>query len=430
MKKFILILLLITAMVMCGCQNDQSSPPSDTSSEPITSTVPVTTTAAPQTSQIPETTEPAPETTASVTTVSEDTLYQDIVCQTSEKYLNTLFSYKNSNFTLCYYLPGEWILRPISNENGYTLERDSTVFGKIVSGEITDTEAWTSVATREKTRNELFITEHIERSGSGSTLKFRYRYIFSFLENGAARTVTLIADYDQICAQTADHLLGRSDITDTTARTQFNTLSSIKDGSILILGNSFIGSSDIGNILNEMFVNNQRRCKVNAISRGYAEVDTYVNDAQLMSSILNGAYDAVFICGLYSGDQLTPLSALSGICKRSNTQLVIFPAHNEPTAVINAAMKNNPDLVCLNWKNEIDLLIATGLSRWIFCVDDTYDHSKPLAGYVGAHMIYRAIYGEVPEADMRNSIPQSHIDTYIKNYADTANLSIAIRYFN
>ena len=430
MKKFILILLLITAMVMCGCQ-------SDTPSGAVTSTAPADTTAALQTTQSPETdespfetTEPTPETTASVTTVSEDTLYQDIVCQTSEKYLNTLFSYKNSNFTLCYYLPGEWILRPISNENGYTLERDSTVFGKIVSGEITDTELWQAIATREKTRNELSVTEYIEKSGTESTLKFRYRYIFSFLENGAARTVTLIADYDQICAQTADHLLGRSDITDTTARTQFNTLSSIKDGSILILGNSFIGSSDIGNILTEMFANNNRGCKVTAISRGYAEVDTYVNDTELMKSILNGSYDAVFICGLYSALQLTPLQALSGICQRSNTELIIFPAHNEPTAVINAAMKNNPDLVCLNWKNEIDSLIATNLSRWIFCVDDTYDHSKPLAGYVGAHMIYRAIYGEVPEADMKNSISQSHIDTYIKNYADTANLSIAIRYFN
>ncbi len=428
MKKTILILSIIFVLVICGCQNDRSNIPSDTSSADVTTTTPDT--ATPQTTPSPETTEPTPETTEPVTTVSEDELYRDIVCQTSEKYLNTLFSYKNSNFTMCYYLPAEWILRPAEGVNGYTLERDSTVFGKLISGEITDSESWTSVATREKARNGLSVTEFIERSGSGSTLKFRYRYSFSFTENDTIRTVTLIADYDQVCAQTADHLLGRSDLTNTTSRTQFNTLSSVKDGSILILGNSFIGSSDIGNILSEMFANNQRRCKVNAISRGYAEVDTYVTDSELMTSILNGTYDAVFICGLYSGDQLTPLQALSGICKRSNTQLVIFPAHNEPTAVINAAMKNNPDLVCLNWKNEIDSLIATDLSRWIFCVDDTYDHSKPLAGYVGAHMIYRSIYGEVPKADMRNSIQQSHIDTYIKNYADTANLSISIRYFN
>lgn len=425
MKKIIFVLLLVSALVMCGCQGNQPSIPDDTSAADVTTAAPVTTTEPAQTSQTPETTVPEP-----VTTVSEDELYKDIVCQTSEKYVNSLFSYKNSNFTVCYYLPDEWVLTPASDENGYTLERDSTVFGKLISGEVSDTEAWTPVATREKARNGLSTTEYIERSGTGDTLKFRYRYLYSFEESGTTRTLTLVADYDQVCSQTADHLLGRSDLTDTTSRTQFNTLASAKDSSILILGNSFIGSSDIGNILNEMFVNNQRRCKVNAISRGYAEVDTYVNDTELMSSILNGAYDAVFICGLYSGDQLTPLQALSGICQRSNTRLVIFPAHNEPTAVINAAMKNNPGLVCLNWKNEIDSLIATGLSRWIFCVDDTYDHSKPLAGYVGAHMIYRAIYGEVPRADMKRSITQTEIDAHIKNYADTANISDSIRYFN
>ena len=94
MKKFTLILLIISSMVMCGCQNDQSNIPSDTSSADVTTTTPDT--ATPQTTPSPETTEPTPETTEPVTTVSEDELYRDIVCQTSEKYLNTLFSYKNS----------------------------------------------------------------------------------------------------------------------------------------------------------------------------------------------------------------------------------------------------------------------------------------------------------------------------------------------
>jgi hypothetical protein len=74
--------------------------------------------------------------------------------------------------------------------------------------------------------------------------------------------------------------------------------------SILILGNSFINSSNVGGILDEMIYNNNKSCDVRAISRGYATVDTYVNDSGLMSEISSGKYDIVFICGFYSIDEI------------------------------------------------------------------------------------------------------------------------------
>ena len=57
------------------------------------------------------------------------------------------------------------------------------------------------------------------------------------------------------------------------------------------------------------------------------------------------------------------------------------------------------------------------MDRWDLCINDMHLHSTPLAGYVGAHMIYRAMYGELPEAPMQISINQSYIDSILGDYA-------------
>ena len=59
-------------------------------------------------------------------------------------------------------------------------------------------------------------------------------------------------------------------------------------------------------------------------------------------------------------------------------------------------------------------------------MDDYYDHSKPLAGYVGAHMIYRAMYGEIPTAKMTSSISQSYVDSILGNYVSSGVIPVFI----
>ena len=76
--------------------------------------------------------------------------------------------------------------------------------------------------------------------------------------------------------------------------------------------------------------------------------------------------------------------------------LVIFPAHNENATVIQRAIDSDDTLYYLPWRDEINALIGAGVDFWDMCINDMHKHSTPLAGYVGAHMIYRAIFGEVP----------------------------------
>jgi hypothetical protein len=79
---------------------------------------------------------------------------------------------------------------------------------------------------------------------------------------------------------------------------------------------------------------------------------------------------------------------------------------------------------CLNWKGELEGLIKRGVDIWDLCISDAYNHSRPLAGYVGAHMIYRAIYNELPSKPMRYTIKQTYVDGILERYAYVADAQI------
>ena len=103
------------------------------------------------------------------------------------------------------------------------------------------------------------------------------------------------------------------------------------------------------------------------------------------------------MCGFYYAEDVTSFAEILRVCKAGDAVPVIFPAHNENLLHIDATAKEYPEVTLLHWKNEINLLIDRGVSRDDFCIDDGHNHSTPLAGYVGAHMIYRTLYkGTLP----------------------------------
>ena len=115
-------------------------------------------------------------------------------------------------------------------------------------------------------------------------------------------------------------------------------------------------------------------------------------------------------------------------CKKSRTKLIIFPAHNEGSKLASIAQQRCEGTYLLDWREEIDELIAVGRSKWYFCINDSHLHSTALAGYVGAHMIYRAIYSEVPEGKMKDSINYKDIQSVLGDYVNTANTDNSVFY--
>ena len=304
-------------------------------------------------------------------------------------------------------LPADWFLTPISNSNGsrYSIDRDGYDIGTLSLSNADDLAAWQTLESRENSFEGVSIKEYVEAKPQGDIFDFRYRYTYTYAANGTDQTLTLTVNYSEVDDETAFELFENVHLENTQQYTRFGLLSVKERSEILLLGNSFIGSSDIGEILTEMLQKNGKKNTAYAISRGYATVNTYASDESLLDEIRNGYYGIVFICGFYGQveQEIAALGILKGACDASNTPLVIFPAHNENRGTISKAMETYPTLKVLDWKAEVDALIDGGVAWNDMCVNDQHNHSKPLAGYVGAHMIYRALYGTVP-TDTSSSI--------------------------
>ncbi len=393
-----------------------SEPESETETEPISEleTQPET---EPETQ--PETEPENPSSDVLVGDQSENENYKDIAVRSIPNYKFISFFTEETDEILCIKVPIDWVIQKVT-DSSYSIYREEREIGNLFLGNSTDLSEWQTVATEATDTNGFDMTENIEKYGSGSTLKFRYRYCAKSAQAGASLSVTLTVDYAELSPRATSNILKLTTFNPKSEEFNIGTVPEGKNGSILIIGNSFINTSDIGSILTEMMQKNGKNTEVTAISRAMATIATYISDTTLMREIRNGVYDVVFVCGLYSLDEVPNLKTLKETCDISNTTLVVFPAHNEDTMVIERVSKRIPSLLILNWKGEIDALIADGRDRWDFCEDDTYDHSKPLGGYVGAHMIYRAIHGELPSARLSSSIRQTEVNSVLGDYVRTA----------
>lgn len=345
----------------------------------------------------------------------EDDKYQNFTYTGTLRYTRRNFGFKGELYALNLRFASNWdVLR--NEDKTYSIRIGDTEIGKIYSGNATDTDKWKIVERDEIQVDGICTNKYIEKQGSGITLRFRYRFCYEYDENNCHRIVTMVLDYTQADEATIKTLFDKTILMPATTPQNLGVLSELKDKHILIVGNSFVRTSDIGNILDEMFDKNKKKCKVTAIARNGAAISDYATDESFLSDLRRGSYDAVFMCGMYDDKDVPNIGIIKKACEKSRTELILFPAHNEIPYQISASRTGNSDLVFIDWKNEIDAFITLGKSKWDFCIRDYDKHSNPIAGYVGAHMIYRAIYGELPAKDLTTSIKQSDVDSIIGDY--------------
>ena len=349
-----------------------------------------------------------------------DVAIPDAVFFEPSKYVKRNFAIKDERAGITLSLPYEWDITATSVRE-YTITRDGISVGKITTKK-DDSTGFEAFAYDEQNVGGIDVTRTLEHKDG----TFRYRYTYAYTYNGEERLFTLTCNYDEISDFTMNKLFSPEKDNFTTDG-GFSILEPYK--SILIIGNSFVSTSEIGDMLKNMLGAGNKTCEVRDISIGHALVSTYTANTELMKDIWYGKYDAVFMCGLYNADQVKEVDTLRRYCKTSGTQLVVFPAHNEARIVIQRVIHTYDDLVLLDWKGELDALINGGVDRWDLCFDDTYDHSNPLAGYVGAHMIYRAMYGEIPPA-LKGSVhgyPQGVVDAFLGEYPSTGTVRLTER---
>ena len=355
------------------------------------------------------------ETTAEeVTTHDENKEYLKIPLQECPGVVKNYYGAKGANQTIRLKLYETWEERD-DGEGGRILLRDGKEIGRIVLGAADDLEEWTWLDQKTFSGiSGLSINQYLEKSGTGDTLRFRHRYSYAYRENGSVCQITLTVTYGELDEHAQDALLTEVAYGEHTLDPKFNVLSDLRDKPIVVVGNSFIASSEIGIIYNKIAQKNGKGDLMMAVAEGYATVKTYAESEYFINRIENGDWSAVFVCGFYA-DMNYELGIIKRACDKSGTRLIIFPAHNENRNMIERAKRAYPDLICIDWKREIDELIAEGRDKWDFCYDDEHLHSTPLAGYVGAMMIWRAIYGEMPSVEL-DCIDQEKYDPILGDY--------------
>ncbi len=370
-----------------------------------------------QPAQTTDATTPDTAITETTPAVNENEAYLKIPVQECNGYTKKHYSIEGSSVAILLMFYANWEHREDSNGD-YLLLRDGVEIGRVLAGEAEDASEWKTIYQKQANPAHLQVTEYLEKKGTGESLRFRHRFCYRFVECGIERVITLTLAYGEIDEYSQN--VFRSDVYYKVHRTDpmYGTLSHLKDKPILVLGNSFVGSSEIGYIYNDIAVSSGKNRTMTAISRGYATVRSYSEDTALMNRIASGEWSAVFMCGFYA-NEVQALGIIKNACDKSNTDLIIFPAHNEQASSINPAIKAYPDLICIHWKREIEQLIKEGRSKWDFCMDDGHLHSTPLAGYVGAMMIWRAIYGEMPMVQLHNTRYQMEYLAILGDYMNS-----------
>ncbi len=331
--------------------------------------------------------------------------YTDIACAQVTDFLETTFTMENSNILFRVILPKDWGLAETAA--GYDIVKHGKIIGRVTASEnVYSPHESVNVFHREITSHNVTVTHSIDRVDSSSyTRTLCYN---GDDKRGKYKKLVLTVNYEELDASAVYEMI--TQVEKDTLFTEKNMgVLKINDARkrVLILGNSFIRSSDIGNILQTMCASDG--ITVDARCAGLTSKD-YSSDPYLMQEIEDGNFSAVFVCGFFGYNDIAQFMNFVDACETSNTKLAIFPAHNETRQEVDNAASMYPDIAFIDWKAEIDAFIDNGGDYFDFCMSTWDKHSTPLAGYVGAHMIYRAILNRMPTATDFDSVAPWEID--------------------
>lgn len=313
-------------------------------------------------------------------------------------------------------IPSDWSLNKLSG-GGFEILRSGKKIGTLLAEDTSAGESLKADYTNSKDYSASIYSYVKWDSNVNKGQPYRYVALSTFPQSTNTE-LHILFNYSELDNTAIETISDKVSVYQ--AESEFIPLSQTNGSKkILILGNSFVNSSMIGSFLSAMLTAANSEYSVRAISLNGANVKTFADRSDIMNEIRNGEYCYVFQCGFYSSIAVSAFSTIKENCKVSGTIPVIFPAHNENAAGVSNAKGQYGDTIFLDWQGEIETFIKTGIDRFDFCYDDGNDHSKPLAGYVGAHMIYRSLFNEVPPAQISSPMSMESIRSYLGDYIET-----------
>lgn len=355
-----------------------------------------------------------------------DTGYRKVECRQPSLMRTCYFGRFYSESVLSVSLPAEWQTVRVSDGEEYRILRDGTQVGRIYETDKEPEHTGNCLEHAQEQNYSGIVTETcILRDGTYGDCGYMRRVRLAYAGKSGTRYLVFEVDYSELPPFSLHRLTNAESeqlVTDPGMQL-LSDFGSQRRTSVLILGNSFIGTSMVGYTLQAMCDAGGKKVDIEAVSIGYATVQRYTeNYPEYIRRISNGEFGAVLMCGFYSSVDVDALGAVRDACRKSGTVLAAFPAHNESESVVSSACRKW-DVICLDWKGEIDALIRyQKISRSEFCINDQHGHSKPLAGYVGAHMAYRALFGEIPPAIQDGGISTATARQTLGDYLQTGSI--------
>ena len=352
---------------------------------------------------------------------SED--YKNITCRSIMNYQGLYFGENDKNNVFHLSLPKEWKIEHM-NGASYRVTREQNQIGEVEYRKYEQAEE-KDCLLHEKEKSATIVVDSCVVRDDSRLSGYTRRFVVTDKNSADNRSLVILVDYAEMDSFSAVKLMATAEMSVVNTDAGLGKLAltdAANNKGILVLGNSFIGTSEIGSILKEMCNNGGKTNTVRAISRGYATVNkTYSQDASILAEIKAGQWGIVFMCGFYSSADVPALQVVLDACKASGTKLVIFPAHNEKSDIVKSAIsKYGNDVGYLDWKGEIDRFLNANVASDKMYYQDEHLHSTPLAGFVGAHMIYRQVFGELPPEIFSSAVTTAQArkelgDSYLKN---------------
>lgn len=355
--------------------------------------------------------------------------YKSIECRNvpMTSWRKVSFSHEGSETPITMPIPNDWELT--KTDGVYTISVNGSEIGKITDSFPSDLNSRNKFY-KESSKNGSLSVDMSSYVAPGSKEGYRSAFVMNYTEKNSYYRLYLEVDYSALSKPALYKMM-----TDAYARTvvvrkkpELKDLNSSRK--IIAIGNSFLWTSDINLFLRAFSATTSSGYDFVDHAVGYGSICRAITSDQLMLSLAEGEYCMVLLCGIYSQDDVSAIQNMIDACNVSNTKLVLFPAHNEVDSLITSALTTYPELPIIDWKGEIDALISNGTATKLeMCIDDEHQHSTPLAGYVGARLVFKTLFGEAPdnittqswwtEKDVNITEIENKLQDYIKHGLNT-----------
>ncbi len=181
---------------------------------------------------------------------------------------------------------------------------------------------------------------------------------------------------------------------------------------ILIVGDEAMAASRVADFLGDLLADSGYTAEL--VTLGEAGVKNVTFQGELVQKLLGKDYAYFFLAGLYDDVDISSLSNVLSLCTRSQTKAALFPSYGENRQAIDAVKTVYEGERILDWKAEMEELMGRGIPESAFRKED--GSSTLLAGYVGAHMIYRNLFQAAPPALRNAPLSMGEITATLSDY--------------